>query len=76
MSENNYSKRELDSKFDGIHERFSNQDKTLEKILIQTTKHNSRMSKIEKILLVVGCVAGTLLIVNGGELVSFVTSII
>lgn len=36
-----YSNRELDMKFVDIHEK-------LDLILVQTTKHNGRMSKIER----------------------------
>lgn len=42
-----YTKRELDEKFLAVHERFNQQDKSLEKILEQTTAHNGRMKKLE-----------------------------
>lgn len=74
--ESPYTKRELDSKFEAIHERFGNQDRTLEKILTQTTLHNGRMKKIEKTLLIVGCVSATILIINGSELVDFLMKVI
>lgn len=74
--EHSYSKEVIDLKFDSIHVRFSEQDKVLSKILDQTTRHNGRMRKIEKVLLVVGCITGTLLITNGSELVNFVLKLI
>ncbi len=92
MNEENYTKRELDSKFAEVHERFNRQDSTLEKIFGQTTKTNGRtteleqkmnktaskdeLGKIKTILLIVGCVTGTLLVTNGSELVKFIMSII
>lgn len=92
MNEENYKKRELDAKFGEVHERFSRQDQTLEKILSQTTKTNGRVtsaeaqlgdmatkediSKVNRILLIVGCITGTLLITNGSELIKFLMSII
>lgn len=45
-------------------------------ILEQTTKHNGRLTKVERILLILGCVTGTLLIVNGSELLNFLKSVI
>ena len=47
MTESNYSKRELDHFLGDIKSHLSRQDDTLTKILVQTTKHNGRMSKLE-----------------------------
>lgn len=57
-----YNKREVDTLLQNIYEK-------LERIEEQTTKHNGRMTKIERYLLVIGCVAGTLLIVSGSEFI-------
>ena len=62
--ETEYSNREIDSKFNDVHEK-------LDLILIQTTKHNGRMTRVERVLLVVGCVTGTILVMNGSQLISF-----
>ena len=74
--ETDYSKRELDMKFGEVHDRFTQQDNALAEILEQTTRHNGRLTKVERILLIVGCVSGTLLIVSGSEFVNFIISII
>lgn len=74
--ETEYTKREIDMQFKEVHDRFTTQDNALAKILAQTTMHNGRMRKIERILLIVGCVSGTLLISNGSELASFILQII
>lgn len=76
MSDPNYTKGELNLKFDLVHERFSTQDKSLNLILEQTTKHNGRLSKVERVLLIVGCVTVTILILNGSELVNFIRTLI
>lgn len=76
MEKDFYNRELIDAKIESIHSRFSAQDHALDKILIQTTAHNGRMRKIEKTLLIVGCVTGTLLIVNGSELIKFLMSII
>ena len=47
MNENPYSNRELDHYFKDLFEKMGKQDKTLERIEVQTTKHNGRMSKLE-----------------------------
>jgi len=64
-----YSNREIDSKMKEIHEK-------LDLILAQTTKHNGRLTKVERILLILGCVTGTILIMNGSELTAFFKLII
>ena len=63
MKNDDYSKREIDHIIDDIQ-------KNLVLILAQTTKHNGRLTKVERILLVVGCVSGTILLMNGSELIA------
>lgn len=69
MNEQPYSNREIDHLFADIKK-----DTVL--IIEQTTKHNHRLSKVERILLILGCVTGTLLVVNGSQLLTFISSII
>lgn len=59
-----YSNREIDRMFKEITD-------TLARIEAQTTKHNGRMTRIEKIMLIVASVVGVLLIVNGSSLINF-----
>lgn len=64
-----YSKREIDHFVKDIKE-------TLERIEIQTTKHNGRLSKVERILLILGTAVGVLLVTNGSQLLGFFKLII
>lgn len=61
MTDAPYSKRELDEKFNHILAELS-------EIKIQTTKHNGRMSKVERNILIIACVTGTILMTKGSEL--------
>lgn len=69
MSEPDYTKREMDAIITDIKEGLS-------RIEAQTVKHNGRLSKVERYLLIVGCVSGTILLMNGSEFVSFLGMII
>ena len=42
----------------------------------QTIATNGRVSKLERYMLIVGTISATLLVVNGSEFVSFITSIL
>lgn len=64
-----YTKRELDIKLDYIVEK-------LDKIETQTTKHNGRLSRQERILLIVGTAVSVLMVVNGSETLTFLTALI
>lgn len=64
-----YKNREIDEKFNDIMEK-------LEKIEMQTTKHNGRMTRVERILLIVGTTTAVLLITNGSQLIQVVKLII
>lgn len=66
----NYSPKEIDLMFSDVKTHLSEQDKTLIKILEQATKHNGRMSKIERYLLVLGCVTGTILVLKFPEVIT------
>lgn len=69
MPDSQYSNRELDRMFKDIKEQ-------LDRIEAQTVKHNGRLTRVEKTLLILGCTTGTLLITNGSEFVSFVMKLI
>lgn len=43
-----YTNREIDMKFDAVHERFDDQDEALQKILDQTTRTNGKVMALEK----------------------------
>lgn len=47
MQEAPYSNREIDRMMNEINNRFDTQDKTLEKILVQTYKTNGRVTRLE-----------------------------
>ena len=75
-----YTKREMDTFFKEIGERFDRQEKNsnerfdrqdiaLEKIDSQVAYTNGQVKFHAKLLLVVGAVTGTLLITNGSELI-------
>lgn len=59
-----YSKREIDHFMNDIR-------LTLTRIEEQTLKTNGRVTLLEKIVLIVGCITGTILLMNGSELISF-----
>lgn len=67
--EEDYSKRELDEKFKDFKEQ-------LDRIETQTTKHNGRMQKVERVLLIVGTAVAVLLITNGSQFIVFLKGII
>lgn len=56
--------------------RFKELHDKLDLILSQTTQHNGRMTKVERILLIVGTVVLVLLIVNGSKFTEFISSVI
>lgn len=50
MQEKRYMNRELDTKFEALHQKLIDQDGVLAKILEQTTKTNGRVTWLEKVL--------------------------
>ena len=69
MNDAPYANRELDEKFTDIRD-------ALARIEGQTSKTNGRVTRLERNLLIIACVVGTLLLTNGSELLGFVMSII
>lgn len=67
-TDRDYTKREIDHMFGDIKK-----DTTL--IIAQTTRHNGRLTKVERILLIITCVTGTLLVVNGSKFLDFIKAL-
>ena len=67
--EQDYSKREIDHFMKDITGQLS-------KILEQTTRHNGRLTRVERILLVMGTAIVVLMATSGSELVSFIMKIV
>lgn len=66
MGEKPYQNREIDARFEAVHERFDLQDKALSQILAQTTDTNG---KVKKIIIAFALLAGVALGVSGKEVV-------
>ncbi len=64
-----YANREIDEKFVDIQ-------RSLDRIEVQTTKHNGRMTRMERVMLVVATAVGVLLLTNGSKLLEFLSAII
>lgn len=76
MSDKDYSNRELDLKFDGLHEKIDQIITQNASMLVQVTKTNGSVKKHTMILIGFGCIVGTLLVVNASPLVTFLTTLI
>lgn len=63
--EKDYSKREIDEKFTDII-------KGLDRIEVQTTKHNGRLTKVERYIYTVGGAVGILGFLVGAKLLTFI----
>lgn len=72
MEQNYYNKDTMDAKIEGLNVRFTDQDKVLGDILGNVRKTNGRVTRMEKIMLVIGAVVVTLLVVNGSSFVGFI----
>lgn len=59
-----------------IEHKFNDIKSSLDRIEAQTIKHNGRLTRLERTVLIVSAVSVTLLIVNGSKFVGFVMSII
>lgn len=65
----NYSNRELDHMFADIKDQLNRIEK-------QTIRHNGRLTKVEMYLIIVACISGTILVMNGSELFNFLKLVI
>ena len=74
--EQEYSKRELDHKFLDVHEKLDALIVSGEKTLAQTIRTNGRTSKLERNLMIVGCVVGTILLMKFPEVFEIITKFI
>jgi hypothetical protein len=66
-----YNNNEINLMFDKIDKTLQGQDHTLSRIESQTTKTNGRVNKLEKWMLIVGCVTATLLVTSGSKFAGF-----
>jgi len=62
MNEQDYSNREIDSHFTAMNE-------TLARIETQVLKTNGRVNKLERNMLVISCVVGTILLLKYPEVI-------
>lgn len=76
MTAGRYNDNEINLMFEKIDNRLQVQDVTLARIETQTVKTNGRVNKLEKYLLIVGCVTGTLVIVKFPEVFEIITKFI
>lgn len=77
MSDIPYQNREIDDKFSDIKDAlFRIENEKLPVLITQVTKTNGRVTKLERYMLVVACIVGTLLMTSGSDLVTFVMSIL
>lgn len=61
---------------DGLHQFLRELKDDLCEIKTATKITNGRVSKLERYMLIVGTIVGTLLAINGSELVGFLMSVI
>lgn len=66
MNEAPYKNREIDEKFQNLHERFDEQDIVLKKI---ETNQNYTNGKVKKIILTIAVLGGLLAGITGKEIV-------
>ena len=71
-----YTKRELDHKFLDVHEKLDALIASGEKTLAQTIRTNGRTSQLERNLMIVGCVVGTILLMKFPEVFEIITKFI
>lgn len=64
-----YNNKTLDHIFGDIKD-------SLNRIEAQTIRHNGRLTRLEKIMLILGTAVVVVLVVNGSELVNFISLII
>jgi hypothetical protein len=60
-----YTNREIDSQFHGVHQK-------LDMLIVQTTKTNGRVTKLEKFMLILGTATTVIIALRFPELLSIV----
>jgi len=71
-----YTKRELDHMFTDVHSKLDALIASGEKTLAQTIRTNGRTSKLERNLMIIGCVVGTILLMKFPEVFEIITKFI
>ena len=72
MEGERYNNHEINLMFERIDSSLKSQDKTLERIETQTTKTNGRVNKLERNLIIVGCVAATAIVSRFPEIIEVI----
>jgi len=72
MTDEPYLKREIDRMFQSIEEKLDDMKEQMSRIEDQTTKHNHRMTKLERVFLILSTAVGIMLIIRFPELSALV----
>ncbi len=76
MTDKPYENREIDSMFKDVHEKLDLIIRTNNLTLIQATKTNGRVSKLERNILVVSYVVGTILLLKFPQVIETIMKFI
>lgn len=77
MPDSRYKNREIDERFNELDRRlFHEKEGFLPRMLAQTTKTNGRVTRLERIMLIIGTAVVSLLATNGSQVFGFIHSIL